>query len=486
MIERKLAGEPTAMPALFGGGDDGRRQGMLARALERGREPQQVGLGSAGQRDDRGDLGLALGQRAGLVDHDGVDLLQPLERFGVLDQDAQARAAADADHDRHRGGEAQGARAGDDQHRDGGDQAVGERGRRAPQPPGHERERGDRDHRRHEPAGDLVGEPLDRRARALRLGHHLDDAREHRLLADLLRAHDEAAPAVERAADHLGTGLLLDRQRLAGDHALVDRARSFDDLAVDRHAIARPHPQPIVREHLVERHFLVAAVLAQPPRGLGSEVEERLDGAAGLLARAQLEHLAQENQDRDDRGRLEVDGDRAVRAAKAGREEAGGDRADHAVDPGDAGAERDQREHVEVAAFHRRPAALEERPAGPEHDGRPEEELQPVAGLLPQEHVQVGEMPAHLEGQDRERQHQADPEAPGHVGELGVRPGLRRHVQGLERHAADRAGARAHLPHLRVHRAGVDRVRPRRRRHLVAKVAVRVGRELGAAPALQK
>ena len=290
----EVGGRSDRDPSLFGGGDDGRCQGMLARALERSREPQQVGLGAASQGNDRGDLGLALGQRAGLVDHDGVDLLQPLERFRVLDQDAQARAAADAHHDRHRGGKAQGAGAGDDQHRDGGDQAVGERGRRAPQPPGNERDRGDRDHRRHEPAGDLVGEPLDRRARALRLGHHLDDAREHRLLADLLRAHDEAAPAVERAADDLGPGLLLDRQRLAGDHALVDRARSFDDLAVDRHAIARPHPQPIVREHLVEGHFLVAAILTQPARGLGSQVEERLDGAAGLLARAQLEHLAQE------------------------------------------------------------------------------------------------------------------------------------------------------------------------------------------------
>ena len=35
------------------------------------------------------------------------------------------------------------------------------------------------DDQRHEPAGDRVGEPLDRRAGALRIGDHLDDAREH-------------------------------------------------------------------------------------------------------------------------------------------------------------------------------------------------------------------------------------------------------------------------------------------------------------------
>ena len=34
------------------------------------------------------DRGLAFGQRAGLVDDEGVDLLHPLERLGVLDQHA--------------------------------------------------------------------------------------------------------------------------------------------------------------------------------------------------------------------------------------------------------------------------------------------------------------------------------------------------------------------------------------------------------------
>ena len=46
--------------------------------------------------------GRALGQRAGLVDDERVDLFQPLERLGVLDQHAGLGAAPDADHDRHR------------------------------------------------------------------------------------------------------------------------------------------------------------------------------------------------------------------------------------------------------------------------------------------------------------------------------------------------------------------------------------------------
>ena len=76
-------------------------------------------------RDERG---LALGERAGLVDDQRVHLLHDLQRLGVLDQHAGLGAAADADHDRHRRGQAQGARAGDDQHRDRVDQGVGQRG----------------------------------------------------------------------------------------------------------------------------------------------------------------------------------------------------------------------------------------------------------------------------------------------------------------------------------------------------------------------
>ena len=45
--------------------------------------------------------------------------------------------------------------------------------------------------------------------------------------------------------------------------------------------ITRPHPQPIVRKHLVEGHFLVAAVRTQSAPGLGSQVQECLDGTTG-------------------------------------------------------------------------------------------------------------------------------------------------------------------------------------------------------------
>ena len=71
---------------------------------------------------------LPFGQRAGLVDDQCVDFFQGLEGFGVLDENAGVRAASGANHDRHRRGQAEGARAGDDQDGDGVDEAWASRG----------------------------------------------------------------------------------------------------------------------------------------------------------------------------------------------------------------------------------------------------------------------------------------------------------------------------------------------------------------------
>ena len=66
------------------------------------------------------------------------------------------------------------------------------------------------------------------------------------------------------------------------------------------------------------------------------------------------------------------------------------------------------------------------------------------------------EMAAHLEHEHRQGQHQRDPEPPRHVDQFGIAGLVERDLLGLQRHAADRATARSDLPHLRMHRTGVD------------------------------
>ena len=225
-------------------------------------------------------------------------------------------------------------------------------------------------------AGDGVGETLDRRASSLRLGDHRDDASEERLGADLLRAQDERARSVHGSADDAIAGALLHRNRLAGNHRLVDSASALDNDAVHRHLLARTHAQAVSGLDRVERHVLLSAAALDAARRLRREIEERADRRRGAPARAQLEHLPEQDQRDDDDSGLEVDGNRVRRAAKRDGEHAGHERRNHAVNVRDRNAEPDQREHVEAAIPHRRDRALVERPRGPHAHGRREKHLQ--------------------------------------------------------------------------------------------------------------
>ena len=68
---------------------------------------------------------MAGGDRAGLVEHDGVDLARRLQHLRALDQQAELSAAAGADQQRRRRRQAEGARAGDDQHGHGRGEGEG-------------------------------------------------------------------------------------------------------------------------------------------------------------------------------------------------------------------------------------------------------------------------------------------------------------------------------------------------------------------------
>ena len=67
---------------------------MLARALDRAGQVEQVAFCDARRDDDLGDRRAAEGQRPGLVEHDGVHAVGHLERLAAADQDAGLGAAA--------------------------------------------------------------------------------------------------------------------------------------------------------------------------------------------------------------------------------------------------------------------------------------------------------------------------------------------------------------------------------------------------------
>jgi hypothetical protein len=194
--------------------------------------------------------------------------------------------------------------------------SEGKRGS-APDRPGGEGGRGDNNDQRHEPARNLVGKPLDGGAAALGLGHHLHDAGEHGVAADLFGLHDEAAGGIEGAADHFRSGLLGYRHGFARHHRFVDRHAAFDDGAIDRHLLSGPHPQPVAQGDRIEGDLFIAVVGLQSAGSLRRQIEERANSSRGLLAGPQFENLAEQHQNGNHRRRLEIDGDRAVRLAES-------------------------------------------------------------------------------------------------------------------------------------------------------------------------
>jgi hypothetical protein len=70
-----------------------------------------------------------------------------------------------------------------------------------------------------------------------------------------------SAPVVLNVAPiSLSPARLLDRQRLAGEHRLVECAAAFDDDAIDRHLLARTYAQAVAHVHV--------GSAARPPRAV--------------------------------------------------------------------------------------------------------------------------------------------------------------------------------------------------------------------------
>ena len=102
--------------SLFRAFDDGLCQRVLRAFFQGSREAQNGFFGLVAQSVHIGQLRLAFGQGAGLIDDQRIDLGHAFQRFGVLDQDTRLRTATCGRRDRNRGRQTQSTGAGDDQH----------------------------------------------------------------------------------------------------------------------------------------------------------------------------------------------------------------------------------------------------------------------------------------------------------------------------------------------------------------------------------
>jgi hypothetical protein len=249
----------------------------------------------AGAGDDLCHLRVADGHGPGFVHHDRVHGAECLQVETALDDRPLAGRPADCAQDRQRcaGGDAARPCHYDDRNRrfhvDG--PAHG---------PRHEKgQHGAGEGEVDKVGGQAVSRLLDRGAGFLGPLNRLDDFPEGRVVADSGGADLQGAGLVNRSGVHQGPECLLGRHRLAGDRRLVYERVARNDHAIHGHAAAGLDDDNVTNADLVGVD-LPSLTPAADEGDLWQEVEEPLDGAAAPADGQTLQHLGDQNKERDD------------------------------------------------------------------------------------------------------------------------------------------------------------------------------------------
>ena len=349
----------------FGGGDN--RQQIIGTPMPHAQR-QHIGKG-----------GFAGGDRAGLIQYDGIDFAACFQRFGGTDQHPHASRAASRDRHRQRSRQSERARAGDQQHRHRGNQRVRDTRFGAEREPQRARPYGDEHHDRHEYAGNAVRQSLYGSLRALRGTHHADDLREHGVLADFRGAVPQRATTVDGDARHFAALGFGDRHGFAGDHRFVHGGAAGYDDAVDRQLLAGADGDDVADAHVIDGDAGFLAV-SHHAGGFRLQTRQCAHGFTGAFAGARFEQLADKHKRDDHTDRFEIRFARVL-GQDARRE------GDHAG-VGECGqrAEADERVHLRRAVGDRGETAAENRQCRIADDWQHQQELQPVRHRIQHEH----------------------------------------------------------------------------------------------------
>ena len=274
-------------PALAGGVDHGTRHRMREMLLQACGKAQNLVLTPAIGREHASQARLRLGERAGLIKHNGVGLGKRLKVLRALDHHAHLGGIAHGGHDGDGTRELECTRVVDHQRRRSLDEATcGE---------------SDKAREQEVTRDDLVGEVLHMR---LTLGlervgrlHERDDRAELSLSRVGAHAHQDAAIFHDGSGEHVVACAAHNGKRLAGQGRLVDHGASLLDHAVNADGHAGAHGYQVAglklgggNAHLgVTDHFL----------RLVGHIEQRVDelvfahGAGVVLE--QLAHVEQKH-----------------------------------------------------------------------------------------------------------------------------------------------------------------------------------------------
>ena len=331
---------------------------MRARAHGRGGQRHQRAPRFAVRKHAAAHAHSAGGERAGLVEHHGVDRAQLFQRRGVFNENAQLRAPSRARHNGRGRGKPQCARAGNHQHAHGG--LHGKRGAFAEYAPQNGRRQRKQNDQRHKYGGHAVGRARNRRLGRARFLHQRQNLIQAHVRAAPLRAHCERAVQTHACAQHRIALVQRDWRAFAREHGHIQPSVAGENFAVGGHHVAPAHENRISGGNLRRRNDRLIAA-ANHARRLRAQPLQPRNGLAGAHARQRFGILAQRHQRQNHGG--------AVKIQVHLMRHAGGQlpRAHHQLEQtvgrGRARAQRNQRVHVGREVNERFPAAGEYIPA---------------------------------------------------------------------------------------------------------------------------
>ena len=232
----------------------------------------------------------AVGKRARFVEHHGFGVRQRLQVVAALNQNTQARCAADATEERKGHRNHQSARARYNQEGkaalDPVRPALAEQQRRQHR----QQQRADGDDGR-VVASETRDEVFGLRLLLAGVFHQLEDARNGGLLEGLAYLHRDLTRHVHAAGNYLGALFHVARHRFASKRCRVKLGRAFDDGAVQRNALAGLHHNLVAHADFVRVDFYQLAI-AHDVGIVGGNIHHIGNGLARFTNRIALEQLA--------------------------------------------------------------------------------------------------------------------------------------------------------------------------------------------------
>ena len=181
----------------------------------------------------------------------------------------------------------------------------------------------------------------------MRFLNEAHDFCEERIFTDTSGSEDERTGGVEGAgADFVALAFGHDL-RLTGEHRFIQIAAPGINRAINRNVFTRSHAQLIANLNFVERHIDFAPLRVEPVGDFRCQFHECADGGIGATVGALFDDLPQQDNGRDEGGRLKVEW-RAMAAAQGGRKVVAIQYGKHAVEIGGTRARDGQGEHIGV------------------------------------------------------------------------------------------------------------------------------------------